>query len=146
LINILNDTGVLLLGRFKDGGLERLNTIREWLQSKGYMAMIFDFVRPDNLNLIETIVTMAGLSKFIIADLSGPSVPGELQAIVAGFKKPILAFGEPYALFHDLSDKTRVIWINTNADHLLGEIENKLPELERLNSERIIDLANRDKN
>jgi hypothetical protein len=79
-LNILNDKGVLLLGRFKDGGLERLYSICEWLQRKGYMAMIFDFARPDNLSLSETVVTMASRSKLILVDLPGASVPAELQA------------------------------------------------------------------
>ncbi len=87
-LNILNDKGVLVLGRFKDGGLERLYSIREWLQRKGYMAMIFDFARPDNLSLTETVVTMAGLSKFIFVDLPGASVPAELQAVLSQVKKP----------------------------------------------------------
>ena len=79
-LNILNDRGVLLLGRFKDGGLERLDAMRECFQNKGCVAMIFDFERPDNLSLTETVVTMAGLSNFVVVDLSGPSVPAELQA------------------------------------------------------------------
>jgi hypothetical protein len=75
VLNIMNARGVLLLGGFRNGGMERLNAIRERLQSLGYMAMIFDFNRPDSLSLTETVVTMAGLSKFVIADLSGASVP-----------------------------------------------------------------------
>jgi Pentapeptide repeats (9 copies) len=97
-LNILNDRGVLLLGRFTDGGLERLYSTREWFQHNGYMAMIFDFARPDNLSLIETVVTMAGLSKFFVADLSGSSVPAELHSIFSQIKKPVLAFGNPYVL------------------------------------------------
>jgi hypothetical protein len=80
-INVLSDKGVLLLGGFKDGGLDRPNSIRERLQRKGYVAMIFDFARPDSLSLTETVVTMAGLSKFVVADLSGPSIPWELNSI-----------------------------------------------------------------
>jgi uncharacterized protein YjbI with pentapeptide repeats len=49
-LNILNDRGVLLLGRFKDGGLDRLYSMREWFQHNGYMAMIFDFARGIPLN------------------------------------------------------------------------------------------------
>lgn len=68
--------------------MERLYSICEWLQHKGYMAMIFDFARPDNLSLTETVVTMAGLSKFIFVDLPGASVPAELQAVLSQVKKP----------------------------------------------------------
>jgi uncharacterized protein YjbI with pentapeptide repeats len=142
-LNILNDKGVLLLGRFKDGGLERLYSIRERLRSKGYMSMIFDFARPDNLSLTETVVTMAGLSKFIVADLSGSSVPAELQSVLSQIKKPILAFGNPYAVFPDVADQTNVLAIEGDDSKLLDRLEDKLPDLERLHAERIVELAQR---
>ena len=142
-LNILNEKGVLLLGQFKGGGLDRLYTIRDWLQRKGYMAMIFDFERPDNLSLTETVVTMAGLSKFIVVDLSGSSVPAELQAILTQIKKPILAFGDPYALFPDLADQTSVRSIKCDDSILLRGLEDNLPEMERLYAERIIGLGRR---
>ena len=143
VLNILNDRGVLLLGRFKDGGLERLYSIREWLKAKGYMAMIFDFARPDSLSLTETAITMAGLSEFIVADLSGPSVPAELQAILSGIKKPTIAFGDPYALFPDLADQTSVIVIKGDGSNLLRDLENNWPTMEKLHAERIMQLARR---
>ncbi len=142
-LNILNDKGVLLLGRFRDGGLERLYSMRECLQGKGYMAMIFDFARPDNLSLTETVVTMAGLSKFVVVDLSGSSVPAELQAILSQIKKPVLAFGDPYALFPDLADQTWVRTIEGDDSNLLRGLEDQLPEMEKLHAERIIQLARR---
>lgn len=142
-LNILNDRGVLLLGRFKEGGLERLYAMREWLQRKGYMAMIFDFARPDNLSLTETVVTMAGLSKFVVVDLSGSSVPAELQAILGQIKKPVLACGDPYALFPDLADQTSLVVVEGDDSNLLSDLEDSLPELERLYAERIVQLARR---
>jgi uncharacterized protein YjbI with pentapeptide repeats len=142
-LNILNDKGVLLLGRFMGGGLERLYSIREWLNCNGYMAMIFDFGRPDNLSLTETAVTMAGLCKFIFADLSGASVPAELQAILSQVKKPLLAFGDPYTLFPDLADHTWVRTIEGDDSSLVRGLESKLPEMEKLHAERITQLARR---
>jgi hypothetical protein len=117
--------------------------MREWFQGKGYMPMIFDFARPENLSLTETIVTMAGLSKFVVVDLSGSSVPAELQAILSQIKKPVLAFGDPYALFQDLADQTSLVTIEGDESKLLGGLEDNLPELERLHAERIIQLAKR---
>jgi uncharacterized protein YjbI with pentapeptide repeats len=142
-LNILNDRGVLLLGRFKDGGLDRLYSMREWFQHNGYVAMIFDFARPDNLSLTETVVTMAGLSKFVVADLSGSSVPAELQSIFTQIKKPVLAFGDPYTLFPDLADQTRVMTIEGDDSNLLAGLEKSVPELEKLSAERLIQLAKR---
>lgn len=91
-INVMNSRSVLLLGRFKNGGLERLYKIREWLLTQNYLPMIFDFERPDSMDLVEVIVTMGGLSKFIIADLSGPFVDTELTEISSLYLKPIILF------------------------------------------------------
>ena len=68
-INLMNSRSVLLLGRFKNGGLDRLYQIRDWLLTENYLPMIFDFERPEGMDLNEVIVTLGGLSKFIIADL-----------------------------------------------------------------------------
>ncbi len=122
-LNILNDKGVLLLGRFGGGGLERLYALQEWFRSRGYMAMIFDFERPYDLSLTETVITMAALAKFVVADLSGPSVPSELQAILTQIHKPLLAYGHLYALFPDLEDQTSVITIEDEGPQLLNRLE-----------------------
>jgi uncharacterized protein YjbI with pentapeptide repeats len=143
ILNILNEKAVLLLGRFKDGGLGRLYSIREWLRGKGYMAMIFDFARPDSLSLTETVATMAGLSKFAIADLSGISVAAELPDILSQIKKPVLAFGHPYSLFPDLADQAWVRWVEVDDSNLLAGLEANLSEMEKRHGERIIQLARR---
>ena len=142
-LNILNEKGVLLLGGFKNGGLKRLYSMREWFQKEGYMAMIFDFARPDNLSLTETVVTMAGLSKFVVVDLTGASVPAELQAILTQIKKPVLAFGDPYALFPDIADQTSMLTIDGDDADLLTNLEKKLPAIEQLHAQRVVTLAQR---
>ena len=81
---------------------------------------------------------MAGLSKFIVADLSGSSVPAELQSILSQIKKPILAVGDAYSLFPDVADQTRVVTIESD-----DGLEDKLSEMERLHAERIVTLARR---
>ena len=137
-LNILNARGVLVLGGFRNGGLERLNAIRERLARHGYMAMVFDFARPDSLSLTETVVTMAGLSKFVVVDVTGPSIPHELQAIFGQLKKPMLAIGNPYAMFPDLADQTALVTIDSD-----DQIDGKLDELERLHAQRTVALARR---
>jgi hypothetical protein len=142
-LNILNDRSVLILGKFRDGGQQRLDTIREWLRARGYMPMIFDFVRPEGLSLTETVVTMAGLAKFVIADLSGSSVAAELQPILSQIKKPLVVFGQPYALLPDIEDQTSLITIRGTDATLLHDLEERLPAIEKLHSERIVRLAAR---
>ncbi len=142
-INVLTDRGVLLLGRFKNGGLERLYTLREFLQGKRYMPMIFDFERPASSSLIDTVVTMAGLAKFIVADLSGPSVGQELTAILKAMRKPVFAFGPSHALLGDLEDSSGTAIVMGDEANPVKSLEESLPELEKLHAERIVQLARR---
>jgi hypothetical protein len=79
------------------GGLEALQAIAAKLREENYLPIIFDFQRPQDRNYTETVKTLAGLVRFIIADLSGPSVPQELYATVPHFKIrscPFLSLGE----------------------------------------------------
>ena len=113
VINSLADRGVLILGRFGEGGIEVLKTIATELRKKKYLPFIFDFDRPKLRDMTETVRTLAGLSKFVIADLSGSSVPGELQAIVPDFMIPyvlILQKGRKrYAMAKDILRKPWVV-------------------------------------
>ena len=112
-INCITERGVLILGRFGRGGLDILRGLAEGLRKKNYIPMIFDFNRPTDRNFTETIKTLAGLSRFVVFDLSGPSVPHELATIVPHYKipfVPILEFGyQPYSMFKDISEYPWVI-------------------------------------
>jgi hypothetical protein len=82
IISAVTQRGVLILGRFAEGGHAVLSAVAEELRTLGYLPIIFDFDRPDDRNRTETVRILVGLSRFVIADLSGPSVPHELQATV----------------------------------------------------------------
>lgn len=112
VIEYVGDKAVLLLGRFTEGRKEVLETIRTRLRDFGYVPIVFDFERPANLDLTETISTLAGLCKFIISDITKPrSNPLELQAIVPDFMVPIVPLlqegEEPFAMFAALKNKYR---------------------------------------
>jgi hypothetical protein len=88
---------VLILGRFVDGGLEVLRAVADKLRELSYLPIICDFERPRERTYTETVLTLAGLSCFVIVDLSGRSVPQELQATVEKIRipyVPILAKGD----------------------------------------------------
>jgi uncharacterized protein YjbI with pentapeptide repeats len=106
IINSVAERAVLLLGRFGGGGLDVLRAMAAELRRGKYLPMIFDFKRPRDRNYTETIKTLVGLSRFVIVDLSGPSVPQELYATIPHFKipfVPIVEEGRPvYAMFADL--------------------------------------------
>jgi hypothetical protein len=101
---------VLLLGRFTEGRIVVLERLREELRKRGYLPIVFNFDKPETKDFTETVRLLAGLSKFVIADLTGPkSAPYELGAIVSQTMipfQPIIAAGEtPFAMLQDL-------WIN----------------------------------
>jgi uncharacterized protein YjbI with pentapeptide repeats len=106
VLNTITKRGVLLLGRFGDGGLELLRTIADSLRKFEYLPIIFDFERPENRDYTETVKTLVGLSRFVIVELSGPSVPQELYATIPYFDipfVPILKKGsKKYSMFRDL--------------------------------------------
>jgi uncharacterized protein YjbI with pentapeptide repeats len=105
-LNAVTKKGVLLLGRFGGGGLEVLQAIAGKLREEKYLPIIFDFERPQDHDYTETITTLVGLARFVIVDLSGPSVPQELSHTVPFFDIPFVPIIEKgrksYAMFVDL--------------------------------------------
>jgi hypothetical protein len=105
-LNAVTNRGVLILGRFGGGGLDILNTLADRLRAHKYLPIIFDFERPANRDFTETIKILFGLSRFVIADLSGPSVPQELYATVPFYEIPLIPIiqfdSRAYSMFRDL--------------------------------------------
>ncbi len=133
VLNAVTERGVLLLGRFGGGGLEVLQAVAARLREAQYLPIIFDFDRPQDRNYTETVKTLAGLSRFIIADLSGPSVPQELYATVPHFKipfVPILEAGrKQFAMAVDLLEYPWVIRppvIFASTDELVSLVPTKI--------------------
>lgn len=106
VIDTIGQKAVLILGRFGGGGIEVLHAVRRGLREAGYLPMIFEFARPENKTYTDTVRTLAGLSRFVVVDLSGPSVPQELYATVPHTKIPFVPILEkgrpPYSMFVDL--------------------------------------------
>jgi uncharacterized protein YjbI with pentapeptide repeats len=104
--NAVTERGVLILGRFGGGGLEVLQSMAARLRLMQYLPIIFDFERPASRDYTETVKTLVGLSRFVIVDLSGPSVPQELYASVPFFDSPFIPILESgrntYSMFRDL--------------------------------------------
>lgn len=83
VIETITSKVVLILGRFTPERKAVLDQIKKQLDEYGYLAVIFDFEVPAGRDLTETVITLAALSKFVIADLSDPrSLPQELSVIV----------------------------------------------------------------
>jgi len=107
VIDTIGKKGVLLLGRFAGGRLAVLERLRDELRKRGFLPMVFNFDKPETKDFTETVRLLAGISRFVIADITNPrSAPLELQATVPDFMipfVPILEKGEePFAMFKDL--------------------------------------------
>jgi uncharacterized protein YjbI with pentapeptide repeats len=110
VIDTIGKKGVLILGRFTPERKVVLDALREELRRRNYLPMVFDFERPTDRDFSETIMTLAGLCRFIIADITNPkSSPLELQATVPNYMipfVPVIQQGEqPFAMFKDLYGK-----------------------------------------
>lgn len=109
VIDTIGKKGVLILGRFGKR-LEVLNALRQKLRERGFVPMVFDFERAKSRDFTETVMTLAGMSAFIIADITQPrSVQQELTAAIPNYMipfVPIIQTGErPYSMFVDLQNR-----------------------------------------
>ena len=133
VIDTLATKVVLILGRFTPDRKAVLEIVREALRSRGFVPIIFDFERPASRDFTETVVTLAHLARFIIADLTEPaSLPKELEAIVPRLAVPLLPLIEhgarPYAMF---SDYWKYDWV-------LGIVEYRTPASLRRSFDRLV--------
>jgi uncharacterized protein YjbI with pentapeptide repeats len=92
IINTITSKAVLILGRFSDPQRKSvLDGLREGLRNFDLLPIVFDFDRPTDKDYTETVQTLAGLSMFVIADLTSPkSTPLELEATIKQFKIPYI--------------------------------------------------------
>ena len=110
VIDTIGAKAVLILGRFTKERKDVLDAIRDQLRQLGFVPMMFDFEKPTQRDFTETIKTLAGLSRFIIADITNPkSSPLELQAIMPDYMIPFVPIiqedEKPFAMFQDLQQK-----------------------------------------
>ncbi len=110
VINTIGEKGVLILGRFTPERKVVLDAIRKKLRDRGFLPMMFDFEKPEQKDFTETIKILAGMSRFIIADITNPkSSPLELQATVPDYMTPLVPIihedEKPFSMFLDLQQK-----------------------------------------
>ena len=110
VVDVVTSKVVLILGRFTPERKELLDGLRSELRRLNWVPVLFDFDRPSNRNLTETISTLAHLARFVIADITdAKSIPQELQRIVPDLPslpvQPILlASQDEYGMFADFGD------------------------------------------
>jgi uncharacterized protein YjbI with pentapeptide repeats len=138
VIDTITSTAVLILGRFTPPERKKvLDDLHTALRKRGFVPITFDFERPTNKDFSETIMTLAGMSCFIIADITNPkSSPLELQATVPNYMVPfvpIIQQGEkPFAMFSDLHNKYKQ-WVlplleYDSSEYLAARLKNAIIE------------------
>src|SRR5258708_16851802 len=117
VIDTITSKVVLILGRFTPGRKAILDALRDELRKHNYTPVLFDFEKPANRDLTETVSTLAHLARFIIVDLTDPSsAPHEVATVIPYTVVPVqpLLLQEPlmvdgkvverreYTMFEDL--------------------------------------------
>jgi len=125
-IDTISSKMVLLLGRFTPERKLILDKIKKELESRNYLPVIFDFEGPANRDVGETIITLASLSKFVIADISSPkSIPQELESIVPTFPSlPIQPLIDELQTEYGMFDRfKRYPWVLQKINYSDNEVE-----------------------
>jgi uncharacterized protein YjbI with pentapeptide repeats len=99
VIDTITTKVVLILGRFAPERKAVLDAMRDALRERDLLPIIFDFSIPASRDVTETVKVLAGLARFVIADITDATeVRAELHNIVPDFTKlpvqPILLRGK----------------------------------------------------
>jgi uncharacterized protein YjbI with pentapeptide repeats len=134
-VDTISKKGVLLLGRFTEGRIAVLERLREELRDRDFLPIVFNFDKPETKGFTETVRLLAGMSRFVIADITNPrSAPLELQATVPECMipfVPILEKGEePFAMLRDLQinhrDRVFKVIRYSSVDRLVEVLDSKI--------------------
>ena len=145
IISATTSKMVLILGRFRAPNLEVLEALRQTLPRHGYVPVIFDFEKPPDKDTQETVVALASLTGFVIADLTDArSIPQELVKIVEGMPSVVVApiqraGDEPWGMYDHIRAYPWVLPIYSYDSvesllehldgHIIGPVEAKRAEL-----------------
>jgi hypothetical protein len=115
VIDTVTSKVVLILGRFTPERQAVLDAMADELRKRDLVPIIFDFERATSRDFTETIKTLAGMSRFVIADITNPkSAPLELQATVPDYQIPFVPIiQESEERFSMFSDLTKYPWVLT---------------------------------
>jgi hypothetical protein len=133
-IESIGKKSILILGRFTPERKEILNAIKDELRKRNYIPILFDFDKPSNRDITETLVTLAHLSKFIIADITdAKSIPQELSLVVPNLpsvkiKPIILSSQREYGMFEHFKRYPWVLPLETydSKEDIVNNIDSKI--------------------
>ncbi len=136
IIDTITSKVVLILGRFTEERKQLLSTLRNELRARDYTPILFDFDKPSSRDLTETILTLASMARFVIADLSAAkSIPQELSHIIPNLPsvpiQPVLLESDyEYAMFEHWKLYPWVLpdFLYEDEAHLLASLVDKVIE------------------
>ncbi len=126
---------VLILGPFNPPKQKAmLDAIRDELRKYDYIPVLFDFEKPAHRDLVETVSTLAHMSRFVIADITAPrSVPAELAHFVEKLPsvpvQPLMLRTDyEYSLFDHIKRKDQVLdlYLYDDQEMLLSNLKEKV--------------------
>jgi uncharacterized protein YjbI with pentapeptide repeats len=134
VLDTITSKVVLILGRFTPERKVILDALREELRHRDYLPVLFDFEKPSNRDITETVSTLAHMAQFVIADLSDPkSIPHELARVIPLLPSvPIMPVivrpQEEYSMFEHFFGFRHVLkpFRYRNQDHLMASLETKM--------------------
>ena len=134
VIDTITSKVVLILGRFTPERKAVLDAIRDELRKRDYLPVLFDFEKPSNRDITETVSTLAHMARFVIADITDArSIPQELMAIVPTLPSVpvqplLLASQREYGMFEHFKRYPWVLepYLYDDQDGLLAAITEKV--------------------
>lgn len=130
VLDTVGKKSVLILGRFSPERKQVLDALRDKLRTLNFVPMMFDFEGAQSKDFTETVKILAGMSRFIIADITSPkSSPLELQATVPDYKVPFVPIIQeserPFSMFANLQDYPWMLDLleYEDSDELIAVIE-----------------------
>jgi uncharacterized protein YjbI with pentapeptide repeats len=107
VIETITSKAVLILGRFTAERKTVLDALRREIRELGYLPILFDFDPAASQTRMETVSTLARLSRFVVADITdAKTILQELQGIVPTAPsvpvQPILLAGQKEPGMFDL--------------------------------------------
>src|SRR6185369_16656257 len=120
--------------RFTPARKTVLDGIRDALRRYNFIPILFDFERPNNRDLRETVLTLAHMSAFIIADLTDAKTTIQELAMIVPLLpsvpvQPLLQSSSgSFAMFQDLLNYPWVLkpYVYHDLQHLLAALEDRV--------------------